>query len=84
LRYSMAATSAATASITSTTSSTLNANTAKKLVKLGTRALVFQEGGVIVLKPIAPRHIRNLRGSLKGSGVLKALMERSKRKRELK
>jgi AbrB family looped-hinge helix DNA binding protein len=49
----------------------------------GTRALVYQEGDAIVLKPITSRHIRNLRGSLKGSGVLKSLMVDRKREREL-
>ena len=53
-------------------------------IKKGTRALVFQEGDAIVLKPITPKHIRNLRGSLKGSGVLKALMDGRKRVRELR
>jgi hypothetical protein len=33
------------------------------------RALVPQEGDVIVLKPITPRHIWNLRGSLKAFGL---------------
>lgn len=50
-------------------------------IKKGTRALVFQEGDTIVLKPITPRYIRNLRGSLRGSGVLKALMEGRERER---
>jgi hypothetical protein len=36
-----------------------------------------------VLKPITTQHIKNLRGSLKGSGVLKALMDDRKREREL-
>jgi hypothetical protein len=36
-----------------------------------------------VLKAITPRHIRNLRGSLKGSGVLKSLTVDRKREREL-
>jgi AbrB family looped-hinge helix DNA binding protein len=49
----------------------------------GTRALVYKEGDAIVLKPITPRHIKNLRGSLKGAGVLKALMEDRKREREI-
>jgi AbrB family looped-hinge helix DNA binding protein len=49
----------------------------------GTRALVYRENDHIVLKPITPRQIRNLRGSLRGSGVLKALMEDRKREREL-
>ena len=52
-------------------------------IQEGTRALVYQEGDAIVLKPITPRHIRNLRGSLKGSGVLKSLMEDRKHEREL-
>jgi AbrB family looped-hinge helix DNA binding protein len=53
-------------------------------IKDGTRTLVYQEGDAIVLKPITPRHIRNLRGSLKGLGLLKALMDGRKRERERK
>lgn len=49
----------------------------------GTRAVVYPEGDAIVLKPVTPRHIRNLRGSLKGSGVLKALMQDRRRERKL-
>ena len=49
----------------------------------GTRALVYQDGDAIILKPITPKHIRSLRGSLKGTGVLEALMEDRKREREL-
>ena len=52
-------------------------------IEAGTRALVYQEGDAIILKPITLRHIKNLRGSLKGSGVLKALMEDRKHEREL-
>jgi AbrB family looped-hinge helix DNA binding protein len=52
-------------------------------IERGTRALVYQEGDAIVLKPITPQHIRKLRGSLKGSGVLKALEEDREREREL-
>jgi AbrB family looped-hinge helix DNA binding protein len=52
-------------------------------IEEGTRALVYQERDAIVLKPITSKHIRNLRGSLKGSGVLKALMEDRKREREV-
>jgi AbrB family looped-hinge helix DNA binding protein len=51
-------------------------------IEEGTRALVYQEGDAIVLKPITPRHIKNLRGSMKGSGVLKALLDDRKRERE--
>lgn len=50
----------------------------------GTRALVYRAGDAILLKPITSRGIKNLRGSLKGSGVLKSLMDGRKRKRELK
>jgi AbrB family looped-hinge helix DNA binding protein len=52
-------------------------------IEEGTRALVYQQGDAIVLKPITPKHIRRLRGSLKGSGILKALMEDRNREREL-
>jgi AbrB family looped-hinge helix DNA binding protein len=52
-------------------------------IEEGTRALVYQEGDAIILKPITPRHIKNLRGSLKGAGVLKSLMDDRKREREL-
>jgi AbrB family looped-hinge helix DNA binding protein len=52
-------------------------------IEEGTRAVVYQEGDAIVLKPITLRHIKNLRGSLKGSGVLKALTDDRKRERDL-
>jgi bifunctional DNA-binding transcriptional regulator/antitoxin component of YhaV-PrlF toxin-antitoxin module len=52
-------------------------------IKKGTRALVYRDGDAIVLKPITPGYIKNLRGSLKGFGVLKSLMDGRKREREL-
>jgi len=52
-------------------------------IEQGTRVLVYQEADAIVLKPITPRHIKNLRGTLKGSGVLKAIMAGRKHEREL-
>ena len=52
-------------------------------IEEGTRAQVYAENGQIVLKPITRAYIRSLRGSLKGTGVLKALMEDRKREREL-
>jgi AbrB family looped-hinge helix DNA binding protein len=52
-------------------------------IEEGTRAFVYQDGDSIVLKPITPKHIRNLRGSLKGTGALKALIDDRKREREL-
>ncbi|MGD0651850.1 MAG: AbrB/MazE/SpoVT family DNA-binding domain-containing protein [Verrucomicrobiia bacterium] len=52
-------------------------------IEEGTRAQVYAEGDHIVLKPITPKYIKSLRGSLKGTGVLKALMDDRKREREL-
>jgi len=52
-------------------------------IEEGTRALVYQEGDRIVLKPLTPQHIKRLRGSLKGTGVLQALLADRKREREL-
>jgi len=49
----------------------------------GTRAQVYAEGDHIVLKPITPKYLKTLRGSLKGTGVLKSLMDDRKREREL-
>ena len=37
----------------------------------------------ILLKPITAKFIRSLRGSLKGKGVMKAMMEDRKAEREL-
>ena len=52
-------------------------------IEAGTRALVYADGDAIVLQPITAKHIRRLRGSLKGTGVLEALMEDRKRERKL-
>jgi len=52
-------------------------------IEEGTRALVFPENDHIVLKPITAQHIKRLRGTLKGKGVLKALMEDRRREGEL-
>jgi len=49
----------------------------------GTRAQVYAEGDHIVLKPITTKYLKTLRGSLKGTGVLKSLMDDRKREREL-
>jgi AbrB family looped-hinge helix DNA binding protein len=51
-------------------------------IKEGTRASVYQEGDAIVLRPITPRYIKSLRGSLKGSGILKSLMGDRQRERK--
>jgi AbrB family looped-hinge helix DNA binding protein len=52
-------------------------------IEEGTKAQVYEENGYIVLKPITAKFIKSLRGSLKGSGVMKAMMEDRKREREL-
>ena len=49
----------------------------------GTKATVVATPEGILLKPITRAYIRSLRGSLKGTGVMKAMMEDRKREREL-
>ncbi len=51
-------------------------------IEAGTKAQVYGENGHIVLKPITAKFIKSLRGSLKGTGVMKAMMEDRKRERE--
>jgi len=52
-------------------------------IATGTRAQVYAEGDHIVLKPLTAKRYDKLQGSLKGSGVLEALMEDRRREREL-
>ena len=52
-------------------------------IEEGTRAYVQSTPQGILLKPVTPTYIKSLRGSLKGCGVLKALMEDRKREQEL-
>ncbi len=52
-------------------------------IEEGTRASVEATPEGILLKPITARFIRSLRGSLKGKGVMKAMMEDRKAEREL-
>ena len=49
----------------------------------GTKAAVVATPDGILLKPITRAYIRGLRGSLKGKGVLKSMMEDRKRERDL-
>ena len=44
-------------------------------IKSGTRIVITDNGDSITLKPITEQYIRSLRGSLRGKGVLKALVE---------
>jgi len=50
-------------------------------IEEGTLAYVQSTSEGILIKP-ATRFIRSLRGSLKGKGVMKAMMEERKRERE--
>lgn len=52
-------------------------------IEEGTRAYVQSTPQGILIKPVTRAYIRSLRGSLKGRGVLKALMEDRKCEKEL-
>ncbi len=52
-------------------------------IEEGTRAIVEATPEGILIKPVTTKFIRSLRGSLRGAGVLKALMEDRKKEREL-
>jgi AbrB family looped-hinge helix DNA binding protein len=51
-------------------------------IKEGTRIIVTDDGDSITLKPITEPYLRRLRGSLKGKGILKALVEERRKDRE--
>jgi AbrB family looped-hinge helix DNA binding protein len=52
-------------------------------IEEGTRAYVKSTPDGILIKPVTTKFIRSLRGSLKGKGVMKAMMEDRKAEREL-
>jgi AbrB family looped-hinge helix DNA binding protein len=52
-------------------------------IEEGTRAYVEATPEGILIKPVTAKFIRGLRGSLKGKGVMKAMMEDRKAEREL-
>ena len=52
-------------------------------IEEGTRAYVQSTPEGILIKPVTTKFIRSLRGSLKGKGVMKAMMEDRKKEREL-
>ena len=52
-------------------------------IEEGTRAYVESTPEGILIKPVTGKFIRSLRGSLKGKGVMKAMMEDRKAEREL-
>ncbi len=51
-------------------------------IKAGTRIQVYEQDGKIILQPITPGYIREVRGSYKGTGALKVLMEERDRERD--
>ena len=53
-------------------------------IKPGTRIHVYERNGRIIMQPITREYIQRVRGSLKGSGAMKILMEERKRERELR
>ncbi len=52
-------------------------------IEEGTRAYILSTPEGILIKPVTTKFIRSLRGTLKGRGVLKAMMEDRKKEREL-
>lgn len=52
-------------------------------IEEGTRAYVQSTPQGILIKPVTRTYIKSLRGSLKGRGVLKALLEDRKREQDL-
>ncbi len=52
-------------------------------IEEGTRAYVQSTPQGILIKPVTTKFIRSLRGTLKGCGVMKAMMEDRKKEREL-
>lgn len=52
-------------------------------IQQGTRAVIYEEGDHIVIKPITKAYLDSLRGSLKGASALKSLMDDRRREREL-
>jgi AbrB family looped-hinge helix DNA binding protein len=52
-------------------------------IEEGTRAYVQSTPEGILIKPVTTKFIRSLRGTLKGKGVMKAMMEDRKKEREL-
>jgi AbrB family looped-hinge helix DNA binding protein len=52
-------------------------------IEEGTRAYIVSTPEGILIKPVTAKFIRGLRGTLKGKGVMKAMMEDRKKEREL-
>jgi len=51
-------------------------------IKNGTKIIVTDIGDAILLKPVTEQYLKNLQGSLKGMGGLKALVEERRKDKE--
>ena len=51
-------------------------------IKEGTRIVWMDTGDSIIIRPITKEYLRNLRGSLNGSGALEVLMEERQKDKE--
>jgi AbrB family looped-hinge helix DNA binding protein len=51
-------------------------------IKKGTKIIITDNGESIILKPLTEQYLKNLQGSLKGKGALKALLEERRKDRE--
>ena len=51
-------------------------------IKSGTKIIVTDIGDAILLKPVTEQYLRNLQGSLKGKGGLKALVDERRKDKE--
>ena len=51
-------------------------------IKNGTKIIVTDHGDSIGLKPVTEQYFRNLQGSLKGKGGLKALVDERRKDQE--
>lgn len=51
-------------------------------IKNGTKIIITDTGDSINLKPVTEQYLKNLQGSLKGKGGLKALLEERRNDRE--
>jgi AbrB family looped-hinge helix DNA binding protein len=52
-------------------------------IKKGTKIIITDTGDGIVLKPVTEQYLKNLQGSLKGKGGLKALVEERRKDKEM-
>ncbi len=52
-------------------------------IEEGTRIEFIEEDGYIIMKPITPQYVHNLRGILKGNAGMKALKDDRQKEKEL-